>query len=198
MTEGVLSNEVLVVYTYKIATFPLAGKKIFSGGKEMNHEQIAKILYRLTKKLTKQEKAALYDYFCLVADNIIERYDPCGWKRTGAAECLQGRPKGCCHECKYWSSGGCTTNSLGCKLFLCWSGSGLLDTLSPKQIEERSYVKGILSGLRIVRDLLEIPGSVGESKKESFALERGASISKGRYELPFTNITYDRSLFEKE
>jgi hypothetical protein len=102
----------------------------------------------------------LYDLLCIKADKLIKQYNPCNI-RVEQTDFLFGRVvcnnkymchiKGenlCCGSCKYLGKTGCTTNSLGCKLGMCWQGDTFAETfcvsnddLENTQISQKFIIK---------------------------------------------------------
>ncbi len=74
-------------------------------------------------------KKYYYNLLYNIVDDLFRTYDPC--KFNSAGQCIANRANhtvwnteggytGCCKpSCKYVSSKGCSTNSLGCKLYTC-------------------------------------------------------------------------------
>lgn len=76
-------------------------------------------------------KIYYYDLLYNIASDLFATYNPCRFNSQG--KCVVNRMgskaisawgrshhSGCCENCKYLSPKGCLTNSIGCKLYVCF------------------------------------------------------------------------------
>jgi len=106
-----------------------------------------------------KSKEELYDILYNIGEQILNHYDPCGWR---AGECRRMRSSEpdaevCCKECAHLAKNGCTVKSLACKLWLCGDPS--------------NQFKECVNELKIVRmvaDYCGVPYRDRKSKEEDF------------------------------
>jgi hypothetical protein len=102
-------------------------RKVNLGFKIMEQERNLKRsrskLDMIQAEIDRRETIKLHDHFCYQIDQIIENENPCGLNDEGS--CIAYRTgklsnyKSCCRRCRFVSDKGCTSRSLGCKLWFC-------------------------------------------------------------------------------
>lgn len=82
--------------------------------------------------LSISEQSDLYDSLYQQGTDAFAKYNPCNFHKDseGKVRCSAGEP--CCGGCKYLGPDGCTTNSLACKLWICYT----LDKQQPQLVVE--------------------------------------------------------------
>ena len=107
-----------------------------------------------------EAKKELYDMLYAIGQQVIDHYNPCGWKngRCRRMRSSKRADEGCCAECNHLNKGGCTVKSLSCKLWLCENQS---NTIFKQCAAE-------LKVLRLVAEYCVIPCGHRKSKEENF------------------------------
>ena len=124
------------------------------------------------KKVSMTDRIFYYDILYEAANNLFLAYSPCRIDING--KCVASKNNrchsaqyytkhtGCCRpDCRYITSKGCSTNSLGCKLFVCDS----LRDIFPEFVKEINRLKKIFGDMNL-------PWNVWQSKEDWIKIER--------------------------